>query len=123
MCNLALMKKIYFVAIILSFCVSQAFAQTVNDIPISDIDVEYVEIVGTSKLLSNKVTIEIDFGQENKIFNSKDTQVKNKDGRLLVFNSMIDALNFMSANGYKFVNAYAITIGSQNVYHYLLKKE
>jgi hypothetical protein len=34
---------------------------------------------------------------------------------------MIDALNFMSKNGFEFVNAYAITMGNQNVYHYLLR--
>ena len=68
------------------------------------------------------MTIEIDFGQENKVFKFKDTQVKDAEGRLQVFNSMIDALNFMSSNGYDFVSAYAITIGNQNVYHFLLQK-
>lgn len=97
-------------------------SQTVNDKKISEIDVEYVQIVGTSVFLSNKVSIEIDFGQINKFFSTKDTQVKDENGRLVVFNSMIDALNFMSKFGYDFVNAYAITTGNQNVYHYLLKK-
>ena len=36
---------------------------------------------------------------------------------------MIDALNFMTTNGYKFEQAYAVTIGNTNVYHYLLSKE
>ncbi len=98
------------------------FSQTVNDVPISEIDVEYVRIVGTGKLLSTKVTIQIDFGQRNKIFKTKDTQVKDENGKLTSFNSMIDALNFMSKNGYDFVTAYTLTIGNQNVYHYLLKK-
>jgi len=102
---------------------STAKAQTVNDIPINEIDVEYIQIIGTSKLLSNKVTIQIDFGQENKYWSNKDTQVKDENGKLLVFNSMIDSLNFLSENGYEFVNAYAITIGSQNVYHYMLRKK
>lgn len=97
--------------------------QTVNDIPISEIDVEYIQIIGTSKLLSNKVTIQIDFGQENKYWSNKDTQVKDENGKLVVFNSMIDSLNFLSENGYEFVNAYAITIGNQNVYHYMLRKK
>lgn len=101
---------------------STSFAQTVNDVPIKDVDVEYIQIVGTSKLLSNKVTIEIDFGQENKFWSAKDTQVKDENGKLVVFNSMIDALNFMSKNGYEFVDAYAITISNQNVYHYMMKK-
>ena len=34
---------------------------------------------------------------------------------------MIDALNFMNDNGYDFEGAYALTIGNQNVYHFLLK--
>lgn len=101
---------------------SASFAQTVNDVPIKDVDVEYIQIVGTSKLLSNKVTIEIDFGQENKFWSAKDTQVKDENGKLVVFNSMIDALNFMSKNGYEFVDAYAITVSNQNVYHYMMKK-
>jgi hypothetical protein len=101
---------------------STSYAQTVNDKPIKEIDVEFVQIVGTSKLLSNKLTIEIDFGQENKFWNADDTQVKDENGKLMVFNSMIDALNFMSKNGYNFINAYTITIGNQNVYHYLLQK-
>lgn len=115
------MKKltIFIAFITASFC---GYSQTVNDIPIKDIDVEYIQIVGTGKLLSNKVTIEIDFGQENKVFSSKDTQVKDENGKLVVFNSMIDALNFMSKHGYDFLSAYALTISNTNVYHFLLRK-
>ena len=63
------MKKI-----LLLIAVSTAFlntkAQTVNNIPINELDVDYVQIVGTSKLMSNKLTIEIDFGQNTKFFSS-----------------------------------------------------
>ena len=118
------MKKI-----LLLIAVSTAFlntkAQTVNNIPINELDVDYVQSVGTSKLMSNKLTIEIDFGQNTKFFSSgKETIVKDEDGKNTVFNSMIDALNFMTKNGFEFVNAYAITVSSnQNVYHYLLRKK
>ena len=116
--------KIKFLLIVTFFIGSHFFAQsqTVNGKPISEIDVEYVQIVGTAKLLITKVSINIDFGQENKLFNAKDTQVRDKEGNLKTFNSMIDALNFMSGNGYDFVEAYVITVANQNVYHYLLKK-
>jgi hypothetical protein len=101
-----------------------AQSQTVNDIPLKDIDVEYVEIVGTSRVLSSKLTIEIDFGQENKLFSSdKDTRVKDVNGKNMIFNSMIDALNFMTKNGYEFVQAYAVTKSDQNIYHYLLRRK
>jgi len=36
---------------------------------------------------------------------------------------MIDAMNFMGAKGWEFVQAYVVTVGKQNVYHWLLKKE
>ena len=114
------MKKLLpFFAFIFSFI---AHAQTVNEIPLKDIDVEYVQIVGRSKLLSTKLTIEIDFGQKTKFFSSgKETIVKDDNGEKMIFNSMIDALNFMTKNGFEFVNAYAITEDGQNVYHYLLR--
>lgn len=118
------MKKALLASIILCSLFGSLKAQTVNDIPVKDIPVEYVQIVGTSKLFSNKVTIEIDFGQENKLFSSdKDTRVKDANGKNMVFNSMVDALNFMSANGYDFVQAYAFAKDNQSVYHYLLRKK
>lgn len=117
------MKHLFYFVFLLTLC-PKANAQTVNDIPIKDIDVEYVQIVGTSRFLSNKLTIEIDFGQENKLFSSdKDTRVKDAAGKNMIFNSMIDALNFMTKNGFEFVQAYAITTSNQNVYHYLLRKK
>jgi len=117
------MNKNFLITLVLIVAtVFTAYSQTVNDKPISEIDVAYVEIIGTTKLFSKKVNIEINFGQEDKLFSAKDTQVKGKDGKRKIFNSMIDALNFMSKNGYDFVDAYVITISTQNVHHYLLKK-
>ena len=117
------MKKVQLIMVFLFVLrASFTFAQTVNGVPLEDIEVKYVRIVGTSKFLKNEVTIEIDFGQKNKFFTSKDTRLLDNNGKDIVFHSMIDALNFMDENGYMFVEAYAITIGSQNVYHYLLKK-
>lgn len=117
------MRKALITILFFSFFISNLYSQTVNDIPLKDIDVEYIQIVGSSRLLSNKLTIEIDFGQENKFFSSdKDTRVKDVNGKNMIFNSMIDALNFLSANGYAFVQAYAFSVGNQNVYHYLMRK-
>ena len=116
------MKKI----LLFVYCLyaSTIFSQTVNDIPIEDIDVKYIQIVGTSKMMSTKLNIKIDFGQETKFWSGgREAVVKDENGKGLNFNSMIDALNFMSQNGYEFKTAYALTVGNQNVYHYLLEKE
>lgn len=86
---------------------------------------EYCELLATSKLFSLKVTISIDFGQETSVWTKyKDQAVFNElTGKLKSFNSVIDALNWMNSSGWEFVNAYAITHGNQNVYHYLMKRD
>ncbi len=110
--------------LVVTFGISlNCISQTVNDIPIRDIDLEYVQIVETSNAFTNKKSIiEIDFGHEGKQWESNDTQVKDENGKPMEFNSMIDALNFMERSGYEFVAAYVFNNGSQNVLHYLLKK-
>lgn len=115
------MKNIWILLFIL-VCF-QSNGQTVNDIPISELDVEYIRIVGTSKFLSNQVIVELEFGQRTKFFSTgKETFIKDENGKNLTFNSMVDALNFMAKFGYEFQAAYAITINNQNVYHYLMRK-
>lgn len=116
------MKKVITILAI-ALAISTSYSQTVNDIPISEIDVEYIQIVGMERVLSNKITVSIDFGQENKLFSTKSMQIKDEDGKPVVFNSMIDSLNFLSNNGYEFVNAYVLTTNNQNVYHYVLRKK
>jgi hypothetical protein len=103
----------------------QANAQSVNDIPLKDLNAEYVQIVGTSKPLTNKITVEIDFGQETKSFpTDKEVKIKDANGKNMLFNSMVDALNFLAKNGYEFVQAYALNMSnSQNTYHYILRKK
>jgi hypothetical protein len=120
--KLLISKTTFVLTVFVCLCVG-AFGQTVNDVPIKDINSEYVQIVGTSKLFSTKVTIEIDFGQQIKAFGgAKQVKIRDADGKNMDFNSMIDALDFMSENGYTFVQAYAFATGNENVYHYLMKK-
>lgn len=116
------MKISISIIVFFSLFLTKSAAQTVNDVPIKDINVDYVQIIGTTKPLSNKVNIQLDFGQENKLFKASDTVVKDEKGNVLTLNSMIDALNFMSSNGYEFADSYVIATGSVFMYYYLLKK-
>jgi len=78
-------------------------------------------VVGQSKVFSRKVTVTVDYGEKTGMF--KDTRLRDEQtGKVAKFNSMVDALNYMSEKGWNFVNAYAITTGNQNVYHFLLKR-
>jgi len=97
--------------------------QYVNDFPLKDITSEYIQIVGTQKPLSTKVFIDIDFGQRDKLWVTKDTQIKDETGKPIVLNSMIDALNYLSKYDYEFVQAYAFSDGGQSVYHFLMHKK
>lgn len=111
---------ILFLALLLSyFSYSQVFidGKNIND----EEGVKYCELLGMSKLLSMKVTVQIDYGQPPKLFKSQ--QIKDKDGKAMTFNSMVDALNFMEKNGWEYVNSYAITVGGNNVYHWLLRRK
>lgn len=117
------MKNLIFPLLLLFLIGSETlFSQTVNEIPIREIDVAYIQIVGKSNITRTKVSVEIDFGQENNYFSNKDSRIVDENGKNVIFNSMIDALNFFNKNGYNYVDAYTVTVGSSNVYHYLMKK-
>ena len=80
----------------------------------------YCELVGMQKLLSTKVNVSVDYGEETRLF--QDTRMRDEQtGKVRSFNSMVDALNYMSNNGWEFVQAYVVTNGQQNVYRWLLK--
>ncbi|MBI3139392.1 MAG: hypothetical protein HYZ15_12505 [Sphingobacteriales bacterium] len=83
---------------------------------------QYCEVVATGRLLSNKVTIDIDYGEERSIW--KDHRLRTDEGKLKKFNSVIDAMNFLGKEGWKLVNAFPINIGNNPpVYHYVFRKE
>lgn len=108
---------------LLVFLSTSVFSQVlVNDVNINELDdVKYVQLLATQKGLSMNVVISVDYGQPRKLFKSQ--MIKGPDGKTKTFNSVIDALNFMSANGWEYVNSYAITVAGSNVYHYLLKRK
>lgn len=57
---------------------------------------EYCQIVGTGRLLSHRVTIEIDYGQHRRFFGPLH-QITDENEEVKKFNSMIDALNYIVA--------------------------
>jgi hypothetical protein len=83
----------------------------------------YCELVGTQKLLTGKVVVQVDFGQQSY---GKDNRLVDDKGEVMTFNSMVDAMNYMSKLGWEFEQAYVVTLGAgntaTNVYHWLLSK-
>ena len=114
--------KLFFLA--LTFLSSFSFlnAQTVNGKPISEIDVDYIELTGATRFLSNKVNIEIDFGQTDKLFSSKDTEIRDENNKRVKFNSMIEAVNFFSKNGYAYIDGSSFSVDGTTYYLYIMEK-
>jgi hypothetical protein len=109
------MKKLLMISIslMMSF-VSKAQADT------SRVE-QYCQIIATPRLLSNKVTIDIDFGEEKSFW--RDSRVKTDDGKLKKFNTIIDAMNYMGKEGWIFINAYPVQNGTTEIYHFAFRKQ
>jgi hypothetical protein len=80
---------------------------------------EIVEYPSAGK--STKVTI--DFGQEQRLLSSSQL-LADDDGKTLIFNSQIDALNYMESLGWTFTQVYTkvVSNGACST-HWLLYKE
>src|ERR1700686_2492362 len=98
------MKKIIIIAITF-FASLTSFSQNDN----TKIE-QYCEVAATPRLLSNRVTIDINYGEEKSIW--KDTRLKTDEGKLKKFNTVIDALNYMGKDGWIFINAFPVYNGN-----------
>ena len=105
--------KIICLIVLLMFIGFTAFAQESQYI--------YCEIVGTRNMASNKITITIDLGDKTKWFYENSVKDQ-KTGKNRVFNSMIDALNYMGRRKWELEQVYTFTNQNHHVVHYLLKK-
>lgn len=113
------MKKVYLLFFILVNATVGLSAQ--NALPHK----VYCEIVGTQKLINSKVTITLDFGQTGaaSLMTYKNL-LMDKNGKPIIFNSMVDAMNMMGELGWTFEQAYVVSLGTSgaSVYHWLLSK-
>ena len=84
------------------FC---AEAQVVDGVDIWEKkEVDYLEIVGNINPLTRKTIVAVDYGQ--KVDMSTDTRVEGPDGKVVKFNSTIDAVNQFSAWGWDVFQVY-----------------
>ena len=109
------MKKILIISIVLlSSVISNAQTDT------SKVE-QYCQLIATPRLLSNKVTIDIDFGEEKSFW--RDTRLKTDGGKIKKFNTIIDAINYMGREGWTFINAFPVRMGETEIYHFAFKKQ
>lgn len=84
----------------------------------------YCEVISQQVgLLKKKMQIKVDFGDKKGLFGSSVDDIFCDDtGKKIKFKSMIDALNYMSSQGWSFISAYSMLEKEEPVYHYLMKK-
>ena len=75
----------------------------------------YAQLSCEGQLFSTKVKVSIDFGQSTSWLSSmSESRLVDKDGKEIKFNSMIDALNYLTQFGWRFAQAYVVPSGSSN---------
>lgn len=82
---------------------------------------QYCQVIASPRLLSKKVTIDIDFGEEKSFW--RDNRLKTDGGKIKKFNTVIDALNYMGREGWIFINAYPVRMGESEIWHFAFKKQ
>ncbi len=118
------MKKSLFICLLFLSCIG-GFAQSKIFQPSDSLYEKprrvYCELLGMSNFFNTKVKISVDFGQSRSL--TSDERLVDENGKVIKFNSMVDGMNYMGQFGWKFAQAYVVTIGQQNVYHWLLYKD
>ena len=118
------MKKALFVVVIFAlFGTTQSFSQVmVNDVNINDLDIKYVRLLLENTTFGAKVQVNVDYGQKPKFM--KAYRITDANGEKKQFNSIVDILNFMYANGWKYLNYTETLLGGGKLKCvYLLEKK
>jgi len=116
------MKKIVLV-IMFAFFAQFSFSQVfVGEQNINDLDIKYIQLVGiNTSLFGVKMKVYVDYGQKVKFL--KADKIRDAKGKIMKFNTMTHALNFMYKNGWRYVNYTENVIASKLRYVYLLEKK
>jgi len=117
------MKKLIFTFLLFT---AITFTITAQDTTLVE---QYCKLIATGKMFSNKFHVSIDFGDVEQKWH-KDYRLKDEQtGKLKEFNSIIDALNYMGAQGWTLINAFPMATDGVTVsqigtsaFHYYFKK-
>lgn len=71
---------------------------------------EYAVAIVRHRVMSNKVTVTIDFGQKRPFL--AENRATDKDGNIIIFNSAVDVMNYMNEDGWFFMNSDIIPQGN-----------
>jgi hypothetical protein len=116
-------KTILFFCLAFSLFGFKGFSQSLNNVPIRDIDIKYFEVIATFNQSNTMTSFELDLGQTNRAFTNKQITIRDQNGIVMKFYSMVDVLNFFSKNGFELDETYTISSGNIHYNHYVLKRK
>jgi hypothetical protein len=80
---------------------------------------EYCQVKARPKL-NGRYVISIDYGQQRKLIS--ENLFRDASGKAVEFNSAMDALNWLNAQGWEFVNAFVLVEDNDSVAYYVLRR-
>ena len=99
------MKKIIYILIFLFTITS--YSQSVNGIPVNELDAKYIRINFTRKLLKPfQIKVFLDYGQIARVKDISKGHVLDDDGKKFSFNGIMGVVNLLVTNGYKIAFIY-----------------
>lgn len=117
------MKKLFLLFVTCSLF-STLRSQTVNNIPLREIQAEYVEMTVIPKAFSSKKNILIDYGQVTGFsLAPKEAALRDSDGKYIDFASPMEALNFIAKNGFELITAFSPPTENSTWRIYLLRNK
>ena len=117
------MKSIYLTPAFLILLTCNAMSQYIGDVPLRDIQSEYIEVTSGGTMLRKGINAFIDYGQESEPYTNKDHVLTDNHGRPMEFKSNIHVLNFMLEQGYELAEIYVIPSETSGSAYFVLRKK
>lgn len=123
--------KISLLSIILGICLLfglSSLSQTVNGVPLSELDVEYISIEVKQIHVKGKGflrRVHVNFGENRvSISYNEDNILRDRSGDPINFDTMLDALNFFAKSGFELAQAYVAAYDDFPDFHcYILRRK
>ena len=115
------MKKLLIISIFITSLFSYSQDLTVNSIPISELDAQYIRVNAEVKLLRPfRASVFLDWGQISRIKELNKGWVLDENGKKFAFNGIMGAVNLLIENGYTIDHVYYN--GNSESVNYIMKR-
>lgn len=91
--------------LVAGFALFDVKAQTVNGVRLSEITADYIQIKQIERTFSDKVFIEVEYGQITS--DSNNLCIKDDNGKKMEFNSALEFVNKVKSYGYELFQVFS----------------